>query len=125
MNNKAITAIIIVLALILAGLIGLLVYLKAGSRAPEVTEPSGTQSAGESLETQADPATDPENPLNTQPPAFTFATEGEDAATPQVPVQGVDPMDPAGATEGPEVDPTLGADETVDPTENELPIVEG
>lgn len=128
MKKNAITAVIVVLALILAGLIGLLVYLELDSRGPEATEPAGSaESTGEALpeETQPDAATDPENPLNTLPPAFTHETEGEEDATPVVPVQGVDPMDPQGATEGPEVDPELGADTPVDSTENELPIVEG
>ena len=124
---------IVVLSLVLAAGIGLLVYLELDRRSPETPAQSQTAASSDAAQdtteapTQADPAadaaTDPENPLNTQPPAVTIPEAEPNQDTPQVPVQGVDPMDPQGATEGPEVDPELGADETVDPTENELPIV--
>lgn len=117
MKNKVFVTIIVVLALILAALVGLLIYLEKGQKAPEKGETTNT--------------TAPFDPLETKAPVFTFATEGEEQELPQVTVSGVDPMDPYGATEGPEVDPTLGMNETegtVDPTaadDNELPIVPG
>lgn len=116
MKKKVLTAFIVVLAVILAALVGLLLWLELGQKAPEAGETTvTTQGVFDPLETKA--------------PAFTFETEGEgEEALPQVTVSGVDPMDPAGATEGPQVDPTLGMNETVDPTaadENELPVVPG
>lgn len=120
---KKIKILIVILSVILAAGIGLLVYLeldRRGAGKVEDTLPSGQTQTQSQSQTE-----DPDDPLATQAPAFTFETEGQGDATPVTPVQGVDPMDPQGATEGPQVDPTLGAGETVDPTENELPIVEG
>ena len=123
MKKNPLNILIVILAVILAAGIALLVYLELDRRDAgkgNETLPSGQTQTQQQTETQ-----DPDDPLATKAPAFTFETEGEGEATPVVPVQGVDPMDPQGATEGPEVDPELGADATVDPTENELPIVEG
>lgn len=128
MKRNAVTAIIIVLALILAGLMGLLVYLELDRRGNDPALPpesTGNVSQETPAETRADPATDPENPLYTLPPAFTHETESTEFLAPEIPIENVDPMDPGGVTEGPEVDPNLGADTPVDPTENELPMVEG
>ena len=115
MKNKGITVVIAILAVILAGLVGLLIYLEMGrpeAQTPETQAPSGTaESTGAAVE-------------DTTSAAETEAveTEGEADATPMVPA--IDPeMDPQGATEGPQVDPTLGQDETRDPDENELPMV--
>ena len=118
MKKKVINAFIVVLAVILAGLVALLLWLEMGRKTPEAGETTDTAGATQGVF----------DPLETKAPAFTFATAGEDEALPEVTFSGVDPMDPNGATEGPEVDPTLGMNETVDPTapdENELPIVPG
>ncbi len=119
MKNKGITVVIAILAVILAGLVGLLVYLEMGRSqaqvpsAPETQASSAAESTGTAVEDTASAETEEEP---------TFETEGEADATPMVPV-GDPEMDPQGATEGPQVDPTLGQDETKDPDENELPMV--
>lgn len=126
MKNKGMTVIIVVLAVILAGLVGLLVYLESGR--PEAQKPSAPETQNAAAETQGDAAETQSGaeiretgaagrPEHIEP---TFVTQGEADATPMVPA--VDPeMDPNG--EDLQVDPTLGADETRDPDENELPMV--
>lgn len=113
--QKTLTVIAVILAVILAAGIGLLIWLESGR--PEADTPETTTAVAKATEGTAQTAAPVVDPL----PTVTNETENTEF---QAPVLDIPEPDPATeATEGPEVDPTLGMDTQPDPTENELPVI--